>query len=105
MNIEDHQYMLYLLQNDVNGRTYLGVTNNINRRLRQHNGIIKGGAKYTTAFKSTGKWILRAFVDKLTKHDAYSYEKLIKHKKIFGYERKIALMKSVTNRDVENIEN
>ena len=27
--------------------TYIGATNNIDRRLRQHNGIIKGGAKYT----------------------------------------------------------
>ncbi len=29
------------------GTLYTGVTNNIERRLEQHNGIRKGGAKYT----------------------------------------------------------
>ncbi len=32
--------------------TYVGVTPSIRRRLRQHNGIIKGGARYTTNIKS-----------------------------------------------------
>lgn len=28
-------------------RTYVGVTNKLDRRLRQHNGVIKGGARAT----------------------------------------------------------
>lgn len=29
--------------------TYIGVTNDFGHRIRQHNGLIKGGAKYTTS--------------------------------------------------------
>jgi len=36
--------------------TYIGVTNNFDRRLRQHNGQIKGGAKYTTSRMAIGTW-------------------------------------------------
>jgi len=39
-------YIIYSFSNKSN-RTYVGYTNNINKRLRQHNGICKGGAKYT----------------------------------------------------------
>jgi len=35
--------------------TYVGITNNPTRRLRQHNGEIKGGAKYTTRSRG-GEW-------------------------------------------------
>lgn len=33
-------------------KTYVGSTVNLDRRIRQHNGIIKGGAKYTR----NGSW-------------------------------------------------
>jgi len=38
-------WLCYLIQSD--NRTYVGITNNLARRLRQHNGAIKGGAKAT----------------------------------------------------------
>lgn len=48
-------YLCYLLYNNDN-KTYIGSTNNFKRRLRQHNGELVGGAKYTTAFKGEHGW-------------------------------------------------
>ena len=42
MNREKNKYIVYLLTNTNNNYTYLGITNNSIRRLRQHNGEIKG---------------------------------------------------------------
>ena len=33
------------------GSLYCGITNNLEKRLKQHNGEIKGGAKYTRAHR------------------------------------------------------
>ena len=50
-------YIIYLLYNTSNSSTYVGITNNPTRRLRQHNGELVGGAKYTKAKKGTGNWL------------------------------------------------
>jgi structure-specific endonuclease subunit SLX1 len=85
-------------------KTYIGSTVNSTRRFRQHNGQIKGGAKYTRG----GKWkpyVVLYDIDH-TKSSALSYEwhlknsskKILKFgpKRIFGkrfsrYRRKCAL--------------
>jgi predicted GIY-YIG superfamily endonuclease len=36
-------------------KTYVGSTKDLEKRLRQHNNIIKGGAKYTTTQSKNGK--------------------------------------------------
>lgn len=41
-------YLCYILVSVDNMRTYAGITNNMPRRLRQHNGELAGGAKYTS---------------------------------------------------------
>ena len=41
-------WLVYLLE-CTNNTLYCGVTNNIKKRLRQHNGEIVGGARYTRA--------------------------------------------------------
>ena len=41
-------WFVYLLR-CANNSLYCGVTNDIDKRLRQHNGEIVGGAKYTRA--------------------------------------------------------
>ncbi|WP_127469957.1 GIY-YIG nuclease family protein [Thiomicrorhabdus aquaedulcis] len=44
----DQAWSVYLLRCDDNS-VYCGITNNLPKRLKQHNGAIKGGAKYTQA--------------------------------------------------------
>jgi putative endonuclease len=41
-------WIVYLLK-CVDNSLYCGITNNLSRRLKQHNGNLKGGAKYTTS--------------------------------------------------------
>jgi putative endonuclease len=50
MKEEDDEYTewwVYVLLSEANGQTYVGVTVDVERRLRQHNGEIVGGAKRT----------------------------------------------------------
>jgi predicted GIY-YIG superfamily endonuclease len=70
-------YIVYLLLNSDNNCTYVGITNNINRRIRQHNCELVGGAKYTTSRKGGGDWYVYGFIDNLDKHSALSIEKKI----------------------------
>ena len=77
----DTNYIVYLLKNTSNNRTYLGITNNSKRRLRQHNGDIKGGARYTHNFKGTGKWQYFLKIKNLTKSQSLSLERTAKNKR------------------------
>ena len=70
---------MYLLINTINQYTYLGITNNSNRRLRQHNGEIKGGAKYTRMKKGDGNWVYHTKIEGLTKSQALSMERTTKN--------------------------
>ncbi len=71
-------YIVYILQNNAHNKTYVGMTNNPIRRLRQHNGELKGGAKYTTANKCDGCWQYYGYITNVGKHTALSLEKQIK---------------------------
>lgn len=75
---------LYLI---INGSyTYVGITNDLKKRIRQHNGEIKGGAKYT---KDRGPgWNYVLIVSGLTKSSAYSFEYKVKHPLCKGYEKR-----------------
>ena len=87
--VEDKpDYILYLLKNTHHKYTYLGVTNNSEKRIRAHNGEIKGGAKYTRAFKRNGKWIYHMKISNLTKSEACSMESLTKHAAKKNYKNK-----------------
>jgi len=106
-------YIIYTLINTCHNKTYIGITNNKNRRIRQHNGEIKGGAKYTTANLGFGEWVYYGYIQSkesiLEKNRALSIEKKIKirSKKLKGtpLERRINAINSllVENPDLEYI--
>ena len=41
-----NNWLIYILECE-DGSLYCGITNNLEKRLKQHKGEIKGGAKYT----------------------------------------------------------
>lgn len=79
-------YVVYVLINTSHNKTYVGITNKPERRIRQHNGELVGGAKYTTGNKSDGVWKFYGFIKNLDKITALSLEKKIKirSKKVSG---------------------
>ena len=71
------EWSCYIIEN--NRYKYVGVSNNVEKRLRAHNGEIKGGAKYTT---SKGKgWkhicIIRGFPTKIEFFDKNNHHRAI----------------------------
>lgn len=58
MATSPYTHFCYILANDKNNVTYNGYTTNLERRLRQHNMEIKGGAKCTTrqCAKAGARW-------------------------------------------------
>ncbi len=48
-------FFVYLLVSDRTGKTYVGATVDLDHRLRQHNRLLKGGAKYTTRAVERGE--------------------------------------------------
>ena len=78
--MNNQNYVVYLLYNDSNNNTYIGITNNPSRRIRQHNRIIKGGARYTTLKKGEGNWLYYLHIINQSKSQALSLEKTIKNK-------------------------
>lgn len=83
-----NNFIVYLLINTRNKYTYLGVTNNSIKRIRQHNGEIKGGAKYTRAKKKDGIWKYYMKISNLSKSEAYSLESFTKHAAKRNYKNK-----------------
>lgn len=69
-------YYCYLISNGT--RTYNGYTVDLTRRLRQHNGEIKGGAK-STANKGVWKYIMIITCNEWTASLAMKYEYLMKY--------------------------
>jgi putative endonuclease len=51
-------YSVYIIKSD--NKSYVGMTNNFFRRIRQHNKEIKGGARYTSKSKN---WLPICIID------------------------------------------
>lgn len=70
-------YVCYVLESTDGRRTYCGITNNPARRIRQHNGEISGGAKYTRGRRWSYAFRVVGFRDK---REALSFEWHLKHR-------------------------
>lgn len=71
-NTIEPRWVVYLLVSS-DGSTYVGATVDRNRRLRQHNGALKGGAKATS--RKPGDWIRHCYVSGFPdNHAALSFE-------------------------------
>jgi predicted GIY-YIG superfamily endonuclease len=75
-------YLVYCIRASATSqRTYIGCTNNFQRRLRQHCGKIVGGARFT---RGCSTWIPVFHVKGLTKREALQLEWAVKHKRYPG---------------------
>ncbi len=97
-------HFCYILRND-DDQTYNGYTNNPWKRIRQHNGEIVGGAKYT---RGKSKWQIYVLLTGFkTYNNALSCEWKIKHptgakmrpKKYCGVEGRVKSLNVVLNLD------
>lgn len=84
------QWYVYLLVNE-NGRSYVGCTTDYTRRLRQHNGEIKGGARSTRGYTWTLIYHIPAGT---TRREAMKLERKIK--KGYGYRGRLEKMNAAT---------
>lgn len=61
---------------------YCGITTNLNRRLKQHNGKLKGGSKYTRSRRPCQYVYTKKAVDRSTASKLeYSFKQLSRKKK------------------------
>lgn len=98
MENDNDNYCCYIIEN---GRsTYVGITNNKVKRLRQHNCEISGGAKYTSS-KGPG-WNYVCVITNLDKITSMQLEWAIKHEQptnASGIVNRIKKLVSVLNKE------
>lgn len=99
-------YFVYLLQEIDGNRTYVGFTSDLERRLKQHNGIMKGGAKSTRG----RQWKIHSYISGiLDMKKGLQLEWRIKHpygkKKISGIEKRLEVINYVLNLPQFSVEN
>lgn len=84
IRIINSPYSCYLLYSHKYNRTYFGYTINIQRRIRQHNGQLKGGAKYTSRYRP---WTIQFQICGFpSSHCALQFEWIIHHSRPRKYD-------------------
>jgi predicted GIY-YIG superfamily endonuclease len=104
--ITTNKWYCYILKNNTyENKTYNGSTNNITRRLRQHNGELVGGAKYTKKY-GDNNWhvyfLMTGFIDHKNCLQAewkikYPDNKRPRPKKYDGYDGRIKGVNDILN--------
>lgn len=72
-------WLVYIIQSTTSARTYVGCTNNFARRIRQHNGDLVGGAKYTRGNSWAPVVLCKGFAD--DQRHALQFEWRLKERK------------------------
>ena len=94
------KYFVYLLKSEVSNRTYVGYTVDIFRRVEQHNGLRKGGAKRTRVGRP---WRVVMFVSFEFERTAMQYEfcvhKTRRFKRGTGIANKMKVMKGLLSQE------
>jgi putative endonuclease len=75
-------YYVYIIQSQMDGSYYVGSTNDLKRRLREHNN---GGAKFTSAKKP---YFLSWYCAFNLQNRAVQFEKYLKQGSGFAFARK-----------------
>ena len=79
-------YAVYLLRSNDGRRSYCGITTDVNRRVRQHNGELRGGAK---ACRARRPWTVAFSTARvLTRSDALRLEASVKRRRGLDERRK-----------------
>lgn len=93
-------WTLYLLYHKAGNRTYLGVTTNVERRLRQHRGELVGGARFTSRIQAAfpeGEWTLVATLNPFpNQSEVTRWERLLKLK-TRGLKQRLDAMKAIAD--------
>ena len=86
-------YLVYIIKSD--NRSYIGMTNDFLKRWKQHNKIIKGGAKYTSKYEN---WTPICIIDGFkNKSEAMQCE--WKLKRVKGYYNRITYLSKILDND------
>jgi putative endonuclease len=72
---EEPRWWLYLLRSARGGRSYVGITVELERRVAQHNGEQPGGAKSTRAGRP---WVLERSWGPFSRSEASAHEYRLK---------------------------
>ena len=86
-------FKIYVLQHSLTGRSYVGISTDPTRRLRQHNGELTGGARCTT--RMTPDWeLIEVSQSEYTRSDALRLERAVKKSR--GVQKRIEALRRLT---------
>jgi len=76
------KYIVYLIANYYNNKTYLGITDNLEKKIIEHNTPKINKVPYTKKYKENGIWVCCLKISNLLKYEAYTIERMAKNKRL-----------------------